>query len=174
MRACSSWKPWAGSCRLSRLYCKRSPEAAPVVLQMMKWGLGGFRVGKEIETVLDAAIAAAQQPEAPQQPDEEKKAEIDEKKASAFDKRAGGVKKLVEAQQTELQASLMMGQIPSPEQQAAAATEVPTAEGGGVPSMPPPMQGPTNPPAALNPNPMGAIQPGAGIPPTPIPGAKAP
>ena len=40
-----------------------------MVLQMMKWGLGGFRVGKEIETVLDAAIAAAQQPEAPQQPD---------------------------------------------------------------------------------------------------------
>src|SRR6188768_626229 len=39
------------------------PAAGPVVLQMMKWGLGGFRVSKEIETVLDQAIAAAQQPD---------------------------------------------------------------------------------------------------------------
>jgi hypothetical protein len=153
-----------------------SPKTAPIVLQMMKWGLGGFRVGKEIETVLDAAIAAAQQDQGQKKPDPKQEAETDEKRAGAFDKRASGVKKLVEAAQTELQAQLMSGQIPTPEQQAAAAaTEAPAGLGGGVPSMPPPMQGPTGPPAALaNNNPMGALQPGAGVPPAAIPGVPQP
>jgi hypothetical protein len=151
-----------------------SPKTAPIVLQMMKWGLGGFRVGKEIETVLDAAIAAAQQDQGQKKPDPKQEAETDEKRAGAFDKRASGVKKLVEAAQTELQAQLMSGQIPTPEQQAAAAaTEAPAGLGGGVPSTP--MQGPTGPPAALaNNNPMGALQPGAGVPPAAIPGVPQP
>lgn len=144
-----------------------SPQSAPVVLQMMKWGLGGFRVGKEIETVLDKAIAEASKPSTPQ-PDKEKDAIVDEKKASAFAKRAGGVKDLVEAAQTEIQGALMAGQTPGQPQVNAAVSNVAPAD--AQPSMP---QGP-KPPAAFNPNPMKDIQPGAGIPPSPIPGVPQP
>ena len=34
------------------------PESVPFLLQLMQWGLGGFRVGKEIEGVLDQAVQA--------------------------------------------------------------------------------------------------------------------
>lgn len=44
------------------------PASAPIVLNIMKWGLGGFRISKDIETMLDEAIQAAQQPQQPQQP----------------------------------------------------------------------------------------------------------
>jgi hypothetical protein len=147
-----------------------SPQSAPVVLQMMKWGLGGFRVGKEIETVLDKAIAEASKPAQPA-PDKEKDAVIDEKKASAFDKRASGVKKLVEATQTELQGALMQGQVPGQPQVNAAMAGTAPADAGRPPSlMPMPHSAPT--PGALNTNPMEKIQPGAGVPPAPIPGVQ--
>jgi hypothetical protein len=44
------------------------PASGPIVLQMMKWGLGGFRVSKEVESLLDEAITVAQQPQQPAQP----------------------------------------------------------------------------------------------------------
>ncbi len=147
-----------------------SPASAPVVLQMMKWGLGGFRVGKEIETVLDKAIAEASKPSTPQ-PDKEQDAIVDEKKASAFDKRASGVKKLVEATQTELQGALMAGQMPGQPQVNAAMSNLAPADAAQ------PMQpGPATPggPRPLDANPMANIQPGAGVPPAPLPGAPQP
>jgi hypothetical protein len=68
-----------------------APAAAPMVLEMAKWGLGGFRVSKEIETVLDQAIQAAQNPPAPAQPSPMEQAqlakvgsEVEKNKASAF------------------------------------------------------------------------------------------
>lgn len=39
----------------------------PFILEMIKWAMAGFKVGKEIEAVLDQAMQAAQQPQ-PQQP----------------------------------------------------------------------------------------------------------
>lgn len=53
-----------------------APASAPMVLEMAKWGLGGFRVSKEIETVLDAAIQAAQKPPAPPQPSPMEQAQL--------------------------------------------------------------------------------------------------
>jgi hypothetical protein len=47
-------------------FAQGAPAAMPVLFEMLKWGLGGFRVSKEIETVLDQAIAAVSQPEEPQ------------------------------------------------------------------------------------------------------------
>jgi len=110
------------------------PTAAPIVLQMMKWGLGGFRIGKEIETVLDQAIAAAQQPPQPTPPDPKVQAEVEEKKASAFRQKASGVKDLVEAGQTQQEKALMTGMPPEP-------LPVPPGEppAGGPQGGPPPM-----------------------------------
>lgn len=73
------------------------PEAGPIVLQMMKWGLGGFRISKEIETVLDQAIAAAQQPVEPPQPKPMEEAAIREKDANAVKNKTQAVKNLAEA-----------------------------------------------------------------------------
>ena len=93
------------------------PEAAPIVLQMMKWGLGGFRIAKEIETVLDQAIAAAQQPEAPPQPDPKVEAEVEKDRASAEKSRA-------DANKADAETLLLYGSYPPPD---------PMAQGGAMP-----------------------------------------
>lgn len=48
---------------------EQSPEAAPVMLEMLKWGMAGFKGSSGIEGVLDRAIQQLQQ--AQQQPEEE-------------------------------------------------------------------------------------------------------
>jgi hypothetical protein len=140
------------------------PAAAPMVLQMMKWGLGGFRVGKEIESLLDQAIAAASQPQQAQPPSPKEEAETDEKKASAFQKKASGIKDLVEAGQTQQEQALMGG---APPQMPGVQPPMPPPGGGG--GGPPQMPAPEGPPPGVDP--MANIQPGAGVPPTPLPGA---
>jgi hypothetical protein len=93
------------------------PEAAPVVLEMMKWGLGGFRIAKEIETVLDQAITAAQQP-APEQPDPMKEAEVAKKQSETEKNKATTGKTQMETQlmpmeaQAEAQAAMVRAQRP--------------------------------------------------------------
>jgi hypothetical protein len=82
------------------------PEAAPVVLEMMKWGLGGFRVAKEIETVLDQAIQAAQQPTAPEQPDPMKEAEVAKTQTQAEKNKA-------DASRTQMETQLMPAKVQS-------------------------------------------------------------
>jgi hypothetical protein len=73
------------------------PQAVPVMLEMMKWGLGGFRVSKEIETVLDQAIAAAGQPPEPEEPDPEVTAKVNKDNASALQSKATALEKTVNA-----------------------------------------------------------------------------
>lgn len=95
------------------------PQAVPMFMQMMKWGLGGFRISKEIETVIDQAIQAAAQPQQPQQPGPQEQAEVKKTEAEAFQKQAAGQKDLAEAnlmpmqlqvEATNAQAKLMKGQ----------------------------------------------------------------
>lgn len=61
------------------------PEAVPFLLQVMQWYLAGFKAGKQIEGVLDQAIAMMQQAPPQQQqpsPEEQKtKADIESTKA---------------------------------------------------------------------------------------------
>lgn len=53
-----------------------NPQAAPLLMKLLQWGLGGFRVGKQIEGVLDQAIQAMeQQAGAPAQPNPKEEAE---------------------------------------------------------------------------------------------------
>lgn len=96
---------------------QQAPQSAPMLIEMLKWGLGGFKIGKEIESVLDQAIAAAQQPSPPTPPDPKTQAEIDEKKASADRQRASGTKDLAEARQKQIENQMMDPQPPVPPQQ---------------------------------------------------------
>jgi len=105
------------------------PAAAPVVLQMMKWGLGGFRVGKEIESVLDQAIQAAQQPAQPEPPKPEVQAAIDEKKAKTA--KAGAEAQFKQAETAIMQPEVNHAQHVSRVQQAHVAQGLP-------PPQPPP------------------------------------
>lgn len=90
---------------------QNQPAAAPVVLQMMKWGLGGFRVGKEIETVLDQAIATASQPQTPAQPDPQMAANVKKTESETAKNTTQALKNLTEAKATNLEAE-MVGSMP--------------------------------------------------------------
>jgi hypothetical protein len=100
------------------------PEAAPIVLQMMKWGLGGFRVSKEIETVLDQAIAAAQQP-AEEKTDPVQEAEIAEKQAKTEQAAASAQKSRADALKANADTLLAFGSYPMPPEQAGFGIPVP-------------------------------------------------
>jgi hypothetical protein len=67
-------------------------------MQMMKWGLGGFRISKEIETVLDQAIAAASaNDKGKQPPGPAEQAEIDKTKSEVTKNKTQAVKNLAQA-----------------------------------------------------------------------------
>jgi len=86
---------------------EQNKSAAPAILQMMKWGLGGFRVSKEIETVMDEAIAqATQQMGQPEPPDIEQQARVDKDKAVATKDKTQAVKNLAEAHVKGAEAAL--------------------------------------------------------------------
>jgi hypothetical protein len=100
------------------------PSAGPVVLQMMKWGLGGFRVGKEIESVLDQAIQAAQQTlqnPTPEPADPLQESEIARNEAVAKKDTTQAARNLSEAHLKGAEAQLMGAPAP-----------------GGMPMQPPP------------------------------------
>ena len=112
---------------------ENNKEAAPAILQMMKWGLGGFRVSKEIETILDQAIATAtQNMSKPEEPDPMEQAEVDKTRATATKEKTQAVKNLAEAgvKGAEAQLAEGMGMNAGP---------------GGMPMQPPPTVAPLQP-----------------------------
>lgn len=102
-----------------------SPEAAPLLMKLMQWGLGGFRIGKQIESAIDQAVQAIEQaqmqPEQPQQPDPKTAAEIERMTADSEAKRAQARKTSVE---TDAQMA-MMGMAPLPPAQPSMAPAMP-------------------------------------------------
>jgi hypothetical protein len=126
------------------------PAAGPVVLQMMKWGLGGFRISKEIETVLDQAIAAAQQPDPEKErPDPIEESTVKKNMATAVKDKTQAVLNLTKAGQQQLERT-MLGIDARPDQ--GAMPQPP----GGAPQQPqppgpqgPPQPGPQGPPPNL-------------------------
>lgn len=75
------------------------PQAAPLMLKLLQWGLGGFRVGKQIESVLDQAIKQVEQSLAmpqPPQPSPKEEAEVRKINAQADRDQAQAVKTVVE------------------------------------------------------------------------------
>lgn len=77
---------------------QQMPAAMPYLLQLLQFGMSGYRISAGIESVLDQAISAAQQPAPPSPPPPREVAELDEKKASAELKRAQAQKALADAQ----------------------------------------------------------------------------
>lgn len=162
------------------------PEAAPIVMQMMKWGLGGFRVSKEIETVLDQAIAAAQQPETPPEPSPLEQAEIAEKQSKTEQNKASAEKSRADALKANADTLLAYGSYPPPPEAVGFGTApmsnpphagmpppepMPAGSPGPIEMTEPPKPGegpggmPMQPP--VEPMPMDA----APVPETPLPGA---
>lgn len=90
----------------------QSPDAMPIVLQMLKWMMGGFKVGKEIEGVLDQAIQSAAQTAGPKPPSPAEQAEIDKTKSEVEKNASGALKTLGEAAQLGLaqQVNVILGQ----------------------------------------------------------------
>lgn len=57
------------------------PQSAPLLLKLLQWGLGGFRVGKQIESVIDQAIQQVEQGMAqPEEPQEDPRTVIEREK----------------------------------------------------------------------------------------------
>lgn len=88
-----------------------SPEAAPVLLEMLKWGLAGFKGSNEVEGVLDQAINMMQQQpkqEEQQQPPspEEIKAET-EKARQAFEKEKMQMQQQMDQQKIQAQQQML-------------------------------------------------------------------
>jgi hypothetical protein len=124
-----------------------SPEAAPVVMQLMKWGLGGFRISKEIQTVLDQAVAAASQPPKPPTPTPAQQVEMDKTKSESIKNKTQAVENLAKAA-THHHSILMnqqAGSIMGPGEPPQGGGPPPGAGGpppqGGPPQGPPPGAG---------------------------------
>src|SRR5262245_8048995 len=123
------------------------PEATPFLLQIMQWFLAGFKAGKQIEGVLDQAIAAMQQapPQPPDPSPEEKKAQA-EVQASRENTQAEVQGKVIKTradivldrqkQVADARAKQMktIGEVTA--MQTAAAQGVPPGGGGGMPPGP--------------------------------------
>ena len=116
-----------------------APQALPALIEMLKWGLGGFRVSKEIEGVLDRAIALAAQPQPPQPPDPKTQAEISEKQASAKRQSATAVKDLAQAGKyaSETRMNAISNEIADPTGMGALPLAPPEPPPGAAPPMGP-------------------------------------
>jgi len=104
------------------------PDLAPVMWEMMKWGLGGFRISKEIETVMDEVIAKAKLPPPEQAPNPLEDATVREKDATAVKNKTQAVKNLAEAGQKGIENQMAQNMGPPP--------------AGGIMGGPPPQGGP--------------------------------
>ena len=127
-----------------------TPEAGPYLLRMLQWGISKFRVAKEIEGVLDQAIAAMQQKaQQPRQPSPAAEAQVAEKQAGALERRAKAAKALTDAAVSAAQVGMQPAIPPEMVLQAANPQPAPTAGPQGpamlrMPQMPqmPPGQAP--------------------------------
>ena len=84
------------------------PEATPMLLQLLQWSLGGFRIGKEIEGVIDQAIQgmAGQPPVDPEQKAKQDamfKAELVKKQSEGTKNVASAAKYASEAKENTFQ-----------------------------------------------------------------------
>lgn len=103
-----------------------NPMAAPLLLKLLQWGLGGFRVGKQIESVIDQAISSLeQQSGAPTQPNPKEEAEVRKINAQADRDSAQAQKTAVETRAAAAMSG-MAGMLPP----AAPAMQLPGPPGG--------------------------------------------
>lgn len=91
------------------------PGSTPMLLELLKWGLAGFKGSQEIEGVLDRAIAEMQKPKDPAQQKPDPKAETEKMKQQTEGLKQQGVqqKQQGDAQLAQLKMKLeqQMGQM---------------------------------------------------------------
>jgi hypothetical protein len=96
-----------------------SPEAGPLLMKLMQWGLGGFRIGKQIESSIDQALQqmeqAQQAPQQPPPPDPKTQAEIERMNADSESKRANARKTSVETDAQMAMMGMANGLPPAPQ-----------------------------------------------------------
>jgi hypothetical protein len=124
----------------------------PYILEILKWFLGGFSKGREIESVLDKAIQAAQQPKPPKQPTPQEQAETAKTKSQSDADRASAVKNLSDAMMqgfvAPANASLQMMGLP-PADPAAVASIIALENPPPAPRATPPGASDTSPGAGM-------------------------
>lgn len=90
------------------------PEATPMLLQMLQWGMAGFRAGKEIEGVIDQAVQ--QMGQKPPGPDPQQaamqKAELDKTQSEVAKNQSAAVKNIADAKASRLDA---LGAVGAPQ-----------------------------------------------------------
>ena len=117
---------------------QQKPEVAPFMLEMLRWGLSGFKAGKQIESVMDQAIKAAQQPSPPKQPTPMEQAEIADKQALTKKNLTAADKNTADALKADADTLLLYGSYPIPSTQMPPAQPVPgTPAHAGQPPPPP-------------------------------------
>lgn len=141
-----------------------TPEAGPYLLRMLQWGISKFRVAKEIEGVLDQAIAAMQQKvQQPRQPSPAAEAQVAEKQAGALERRAKAAKALTDAAVSAAQVGMQPAIPPEMVLQAGNPQPAPNVgpQGPALPRMPQMPQ--------MQPGPQMPMQPGPqGVPGQPV------
>jgi len=114
------------------------PETAPLMLEMLRWGMAGFKGGKQIEGVLDQAIKIAQQPKPPKPLTPMEQAEMAEKAASTRKDMTAADKNTADALKADADTLLLYGSYPIPSTQMPPAQPVPgTPAHAGQPPPPP-------------------------------------
>jgi hypothetical protein len=73
------------------------PQAGQFAMQVIKWAMAGFKVGKEIETVLDQLLEAAGQPPPPAPPSPREVAEVRKINAQAAKDETTAAKNVVDS-----------------------------------------------------------------------------
>jgi hypothetical protein len=140
------------------------PETAPFMLEMLRWGMVGFKGGKSIEGVMDQAIKAAS---APPQPDPKQEAETAKTAAEVDRDKASAEKSRADASKANAETLLMFGAYPPPP---GAMPPGPLPPHAGMPPEPP-APGPQGEPGPPGPPAMPMMPPnGAGGPPGMPPG----
>ena len=148
------------------------PGSAPMMLEMAKWFMSGFKGFQSIEGVFDQAIDAAKQslsqppPPTPQVQAElaVKAAEVDEKKAGTTERKASAILKLAQAEAATIAAH---GIFPAPAEQFVNGMpgQQPMGQPQGQPTPPPPMPGGPPPGPTMPPQGMPPQGPPPGMPP---------
>lgn len=109
---------------------KQEPAAAPILMEMLKWGLAGFKGSNEVEGILDQAIKVMQakqkEPEGEKQPSpEEIKAQMEQQKQQ-FEQQKMQMQQQFEAQkqQHDMQLAQFMAGAKQQEIQADATADI--------------------------------------------------
>jgi len=83
-----------------------APASGPYLIKILQWAVAGYKGGEELETVLDDAFTAMQQPKPPAQPTPMQIAELKKTQAEGVEKMSQATKNQAEAKRATVEAQL--------------------------------------------------------------------